>query len=376
MLTASKGVQAQISSVQRSIIDILTDLLSGSPQLDNPSHLSERDQRLVTALTELLEVTYDLDSNDLPTGHSDSEGNLEDSFHALKQSLDELQNAPRAPNGIEGGETSLHPAIYAVREELHWARLDSLSNAIVSLVQGRKDAVGEGGSGTIASMSRFSEDTMGMPPRYSFDEEEARGQCSEKATLPGYTDYNDNAEPPRAELGKEKQAPETLGRSLSAPREKMMLELDGLTDAIGRLHSAIPRLNDQRVEMRASSSKTPMTSPEIRARAERDKQRELEIIWEQIERTHGKGRMRDGPQRVDGAQWEERRAKQVSHDLDQVVADISQKDRYLSSLFDNTETNRLHDQDSSMGKVDAELARARDLRDVSSARHNRLGFQS
>lgn len=312
--------------MQRSIIDILTDLLSGSPQLDNPSHLSQRDQRLATALTELLEVTYDLDSTDLPTGHSDSEGNLEDSFHALKQSLDELQNAPRALNGADGGETSLHPAIYAVREELHWARLDSLSNAIVSLVQERKDAVGQNGSDTIASTSRFSEDTMGMPPRYSFDEEEARGQGSEKSSLPGYTDHMDNAtESPRTELGKQKQAPEPLERSVSAPREKMMLELDGLTDAIGRLHSAIPRLNDQRVEMRASSSKIPMTSPEISARAERDKQRELEIIWEQIERTHGKGRMRDGPQRVDGAGWEERRAKQVSLDQAGLVADICRK---------------------------------------------------
>jgi hypothetical protein len=43
-----------------------------------------------------------------------------------------------------------------------------------------------------------------------------------------------------------------------------------------------------------------------------------------------------------------------------------QKEQYLKSLFDSAETNRLSDQDSSAGKVDAELARARDLRDVSS----------
>jgi hypothetical protein len=42
-----------------------------------------------------------------------------------------------------------------------------------------------------------------------------------------------------------------------------------------------------------------------------------------------------------------------------------QKDKYLQSLLDNTEGNRLSDQDSTAGKVDAELARARDLRDVS-----------
>lgn len=315
--------------MQRSIIDVLTDLLSGSPQLDNPSHLSQRDQRLATALTELLEVTYDLDSSDLPTGHSDSEGNLEDSFLALKQSLDELQNAPRAPNGAEGGEASLHPAIYAVREELHWARLDSLSNAIMSLAQERRGAAGQATTSTIAAGRSF-EDTMAMPPRYSFDEQ-ARGEGSEKATLPGYTDHVDHAEAARAELGKQKEVPESLQRSVSAPREKMLMELDGLTDAIGRLHSAIPRLNDQRVEMKASSSKTPITAPEVKARAEREKLRELEIIWEQIERTHGKGRMRDGPQRVDGAEWEERRAKQVSHGVPGVMTDNSEG--YIPKLF-------------------------------------------
>ena len=296
--------------MQRSIIAVLTDLLSGSPQLENPSHLSQRDQRLVTALTELLELTYDLDSSELPSGHSDAEGNLENSFHALKESLDELQKAPRAPTGAGEAETSLHPAIYAVREELHRARLDSLNNAIVSLVQERKDAAAQAGN-TSPNASRVSLDTVSMPPRYSFDDD-ARVEGSEKATLPGYTDHVDNVEPPRADLGKQVKAPESLQRAVSAPREKMMSELDGLTDAIGRLHSAIPRLNDQRVEMKASSSKTPMTSSDIRARAERDKQRELETIWEQIERTHGKGRMRDGPQRVDGARWEERRGKQVS----------------------------------------------------------------
>jgi hypothetical protein len=47
------------------------------------------------------------------------------------------------------------------------------------------------------------------------------------------------------------------------------------------------------------------------------------------------------------------------------IAD-EQKKNYLESLFDKTEVNRLSGQDSVIGKVDAELARARDLRDVSS----------
>jgi hypothetical protein len=191
-------------------------------------------------------------------------------------------------------------------------------------VQERKDAAGQLVNGTTTNGTtnegRLSEDPTMMPPRYSFDEE-ARAGGSEKATLPGYTDHLDVAESPVADPGKRREIPESLRPSVPAPREKMMLELDGLTDAIGRLHSAIPRLNDQRVEMKASSSKTTITSPEITARAERDKLRELEIIWEQIERTHGKGRMRDGPQRVDGAGWDERRAKQVRSDRVVMIAD-------------------------------------------------------
>ena len=49
-----------------------------------------------------------------------------------------------------------------------------------------------------------------------------------------------------------------------------------------------------------------------------------------------------------------------------------QKENYLQSLLDNTEGNRLSDQDSTAGKVDVELARARDLRDVSDWTHPSL----
>jgi hypothetical protein len=143
-----------------------------------------------------------------------------------------------------------------------------------------------------------------LPPRYSFDGQEELDL--EKGTLPDYA----NDQPPKIDQKMPNASTSSLPlQSTSAPKEKMMLELDGLTDAIGRLHSVTPRLNDQRVEMRASSSKTPMTR-DLRARAEREKIRELELIWDQIERTHGKRRMGDG-QRVDMADWSERRARQV-----------------------------------------------------------------
>lgn len=303
--------QAQIASLQRSIIDVLTDLLASSPNLDGPAALPIQDQRLATALTEMLELTYDLDSPD--TSHAQQGQNtarLQDSFEALAKSLEELQDTPRTgsngDNGHPKSDQALHPSVDAVREELAWARLDSLGSIVMTLVRERRD-----GSETESDPADEwqGEDEGGLPPRYSFDG--AADAQADKAVLPDYSDppaTNDNG---RLDATLDKQASESLRRSVSAPREKMMLELDGLTDAIDRLHSVIPRLNDQRIEMRASSSKTSVISPAAKARAERDKLRELEIIWDQIERTHGRGRSKDG-QRVDTVGWEERRAKQVS----------------------------------------------------------------
>jgi hypothetical protein len=226
-----------------------------------------------------------------------------------------LQNVSRTSSTIrQNGEGSLHPSVYAVREELAWERLGSLSRVVVALLREKREAQvsreAVNGDVNISAESQSSphppaaaDDTL--PPRYSFDGQEELDP--EKGTLPDYA----NDQPPKIDRKLPNASTSTLPlQSTSVPREKMMLELDGLTDAIGRLQSVTPRLNDQRVEMRASSSKTPMTR-DLRARAEREKIRELELIWDQIERTHGKRRMGDG-QRVDMADWSERRARQVS----------------------------------------------------------------
>lgn len=284
-----------MESVQRAIVDVLTDLLSSSPSLDNPSYLNEHDQRLATALTELLEVTDDLAITTGTHAHGTDGGNeLEGSFEALKRCLDDLQTSARDQTAV----TDLHPAVHAVREELAWARLDSLSSVIMTLVQERRDQP----DGSVQA-NGDSLDDSGLPPRYSFDGTAER----EKEALPTYSDHVGEASRPRED---KPEASTSLRRSISAPREKMMLELDNLSDAIDRLHSAIPRLNDQRVEMRASSSKRPMVSSASHARAERDKAKELEMIWDQIERTHGQNRMGDG-QRQDATEWAERRSRQV-----------------------------------------------------------------
>jgi len=258
------------------------------------------------ALTELLEVTYDLESSDAGPLPAD-EGNS-DAFQALTGRLEDLQNVPRTRNeGTSSGE--LHPSVYAVREELAWARLESLSGAIVAMIRAKRD-LQESQAGHVNGDSRPQGDVedQGLPPRYSLD-----GQEEMDLQKGGLPDYTNDQQPPAIQQDFKTASTSTLhlDRSDSAPKEKMMLELDGLTSAIDRLHSITPRLNDQRVEMRASSSKTPMMSKELRARAEREKIRELELIWDQIERTHGKRRMGDG-QRVDMADWEERRTRQVS----------------------------------------------------------------
>jgi hypothetical protein len=228
--------------------------------------------------------------------------------------LEDLQNVSRPRSTIrQNGEGSLHPSVYAVREELAWERLGSLSRVVVALLREKREAQVSRGvdDSNVNGNSQSSSDPPAaaddtLPPRYSFDGQEELDL--EKGSLPDYA----NDQPPKIDQKMPNASTSALllpSTSTSAPKEKMMLELDGLTDAIGRLHSVTPRLNDQRVEMRASSSKTPMTR-DLRARAEREKIRELELIWDQIERTHGKRRMGDG-QRVDMADWSERRARQV-----------------------------------------------------------------
>jgi len=258
-------------------------------------------------------VTYDLESSDASSVPAD-EGNSGNAFQALTGRLEDLQNVSRPNTTVrQTGEGSLHPSVFAVREELAWERLGSLSRVVVASLREKRETQvsrkADDGNVHANGESQSSSDPPAatydsLPPRYSFDGQEELDL--EKGTLPDYA----NDQPPKTDQKTNNASTSALPlQSTSAPREKMMLELDGLTDAIGRLHSVTPRLNDQRVEMRASSSKTPMTR-DLRARAEREKIRELELIWDQIERTHGKRRMGDG-QRVDMADWSERRARQV-----------------------------------------------------------------
>ncbi|WWD08849.1 hypothetical protein V865_006963 [Kwoniella europaea PYCC6329] len=409
-LTRSEGskqnVRNYLSSVQQSCINALSSLLpEPSPtSTSNGTGLSESSSQLASALTDLLEVTYELDellppsTNPTPSAsHTDTfpdnpqpdedepqENKIKNSFSALTNLLEGLQDArlqddaelPRQEESqIESKEGELHPAIKVVREELAWQRLESLSFAIVSLSQGGaaySDSVEEREQDpqdlklkqkNSSTSSIFGTD-KGLPPSYEqFLDHQHRpaSQTDNSSLLPSYhdihSDENLNLDQdragPSAPIKSKQQEELSQSNGPTATREKMLQELDSLTSAIERLSSIAPRLHDQRVEMK-SKLKSPRgvvdersMNKEDKMKLERQKMKELEEIWDKIERAHGKRRIRveDG-QRADGDGWEKRT-----------------RERFINRIVDQAEARRLEDQDSMMGSVDAELARARDLRD-------------
>ncbi|OCF58097.1 hypothetical protein L486_04126 [Kwoniella mangroviensis CBS 10435] len=406
-LTRSDGskqnVRNYLSSVQQSCINALSSLLPDPSYTytANGTSLSESSSQLSSALTDLLEVTYELDellppsTDPTPSAlHTDTfpdtpqpdedepqENKIKNSFNALTNLLEGLQDArlqddvelPRQKESqTERKEGELHPAIKVVREELAWQRLESLMFAIISLSQGGSPSLvsaeglaqeqhSELKQKNSSTPSTFGTDN-GLPPSYEqFSDHQHRpaSQTDNLSLLPSYQDIHSDHNLDQDQAGpsspiKSKQLKEpSPSNGPTATREKMLQELDSLTSAIERLSSIAPRLHDQRVELKLKL-KSPRgvvdersMSKEDKMKLERQKMKELEEIWDKIERAHGKRRIRveDG-QRADGDGWEKRT-----------------RERFMNRIVDQAEARRLEDQDSMMGSVDAELARARDLRD-------------
>ncbi|WVQ94544.1 hypothetical protein IAU59_001623 [Kwoniella sp. CBS 9459] len=427
-------VRSYLVSVQQSCIRALSSLLPDSFLSLGPN------TQLAAALTDLLEVTYELDdllpptpnisANITPnTAHSatfeddhalaDASERTHvpeygDSFEVLTQVLVGLHEARSADAGIQqygeyeespaasrelhaatqnGTRThELHPAINVVREELAWERLESLTSAVLALSKQRGQRIGDGhtninGEESMSSSSRIrgNADADALPPSYERSHDHALNHSQSHdndnaSLLPSYSDLHAHNNGEQDVAGDEKEKSVEDGQEASSAfeeresvresgpvsphREKMLHELDAVTSAIERLAAIAPRLHDQRVEMRhtlssssASSSKpqklrgdvtgSEILSKQERIKLERIKMKELEDIWDKIERAHGKRRIRvEEEQRVEGAGWERRR-----------------RDRFMDKIVDQSEASRLDDQDSVMGTVDAQLARARDLRD-------------
>ncbi|OCF43389.1 hypothetical protein I317_02687 [Kwoniella heveanensis CBS 569] len=473
MAQPRQHLRSYLLSVQQTCVNALSSLVDSnatsarsSPPLDEQTQSSSSplgpDTQLAAALTDLLEVTYELDdllpptpiisANITPTtvhsatfiderqegGGTRTDGRPQPtvpgygdggaSFDALTQVLVGLHEARSAEAGAPDQANSsnvdcedtnrdygvrtqngtdkqgLHPAINVVREELAWERLESLTTAVLELSRHRGERAEDGHSYTngfcavpdqhdstvneddrrhlIASKSHQSGHGDTLPPSYEqyHGHRHPQQHDSDNASLlPSYSDIKSHLDGEQDSLSVEKGKPaqehipsvsrETTQRGsepVSPHQEKMLHELDAVTSAIERLASIAPRLHDQRVEMRhshdssssasskqngltgvAKASDSETTSKEERIKLERIKMRELEEIWDKIERAHGKRRIRieDG-QRVEGAGWERRR-----------------RDRFMDKIVDQSEATRMEDQDSVMGTVNAKLARARDLRD-------------
>lgn len=236
--------------------------------------LSPHDQQLAAALTDLLETTYDLEQlldivSAPPASHLD-QSTPEDSFDALAKVLEQVSDR-EVPDSVRR-ESDIHPAIDIVREELAWNRVDALGTAVQSLARER-------------AARREANHFHGEPPRYSFD---GRSSGSSTQAPPSY----DNHTATRSTLGQHKDRDEgTTDVPPSALQDKMMMELDAMAAAIERLHGVSPRLHNQRSIGDQGSARVrngingdiPKTAG---PRIEKAKMRELEEIWDKIERAH------------------------------------------------------------------------------------------
>lgn len=253
-----KLIVKHLRSVQRSCIDALSALLpdhfaqNGDFDWD-PTLIVGSDDRLAQALMELLEVTYELE--DLTPSPAESvlqeergeevvigdSGSLEN----LTSQLDKLQAArvasrPQTPIiGTYSDASAIHPAIRIVRLEFSWARLESLSLAVVELSRQR--------------YQQSTEDRETSPPSY-----ETYHNGSQE--LPQYSEVNSHgssasvsklADSPTAKDDFTSRSSLESSRSRRpADREKMLNELEAVTSAIERLYSISPQLSNQRVEFR------------------------------------------------------------------------------------------------------------------------------
>ncbi|KAK4686057.1 ubiquitin-protein ligase E3 D, partial [Tremellales sp. Uapishka_1] len=327
------SILQSLTAVEDSCIRAFRTLLPTSA-----SHLTESESQLVSAVSELLEVAHELETfhtaSTLHVGAASPalDESTESPYAILSRHLEELQTVASQRADVP----QLQPAVDIVREEIAWARIHSLSNAVLGLMCLEENATGNGlGAGP-------------SPPDYTQSQIEKRKMV--ESDLPSYDDHAD-ASVPFVSKAEVRDTSQPTTRQPDSPNEKMIRELDAVTQAIERLYDVTPQYHDQRVELKpAVAPSTPSPSLLKAKRAaqekEREKHRELEAIWKQIERAHGKMRIKD--QRVDMEGWEERRA--------------ARRENYLDHLAEKADETRLRGQDGEITPVNADLARARELR--------------
>ena len=169
-----------------------------------------------------------------------------------------------------------------------WGRVESLCHAALEVLRMRMagDDVEEADPSS-GEEDQFTEvetprDSSLDPPEYSADNTDG-----DDGVLPDYehgeqSSLREKGDGEAGDSATNGHRRETVNGRLS--NEKMQRELDSVYDAIERLYTVAPRLQDQRVEMKPCTSKEGRRQAEI-AR-EREKMKELEKIWGLIERTH------------------------------------------------------------------------------------------
>ncbi|WVQ73743.1 hypothetical protein IAR50_003323 [Cryptococcus sp. DSM 104548] len=356
-----------LQSVQRSVVQALSAFLpdelasgQGSPSQrggNGGSHDLGEESQLAGALIELLEVSYELEGL-IPPPISSAEDSIELSNapqtppptdlasslkhlqHARSTSITLNQLSPNSPT--TPWPADLHPPVGEVRRELAWARMESLSRVVLELVkQGAegRDGLGEG---------------EGLPPRYETHESDV-GLPSYSDVPPTSTDSTLKASDTDSKEPENRGSLDTLASERpTAHREKMLSELEAVTLAIERLYDAAPRFQNQRVEIKPRAARRtsgPLTnggqarelSVGEREKLERVKRKELDEIW----------------MLMNGGRYEVLEAQRA----DTEGLSARSRERFVTRIVEQGEASRFTGQDSKMGSVDAELARARDLRD-------------
>jgi len=359
-----------VVGIQRACADVLTALL---PKDHAP--IAPDDQHLTVAVSDLLEATYELETFHPSCSISSPHTPPEDAgpaspFHSLLRVLVQVQAAAskRLPNPLVLPDTpstscDMHPAVSAVREELAWARVESLSQAVSQLVRERDQP-----TSSLAAQA--------LPPKYRRSERNSSEGSDSLKSLPPYNAHQNDSQlvdssPSQTMVEKpitgagdlkarmEEEAALEEAQRRAAARQPLALnkmgtilnDLDTVTHAIERLQS-FSQMQDQRVELRPSSSKRfssvssnlpSFAAPVAPERPQGgDRLTDLDSILEKIERTDSRtDRMAD--QRID---FSHRRASRRQKLL-------------VNTLEDTARTLEEHHALNAEGN----LARARDLRE-------------
>ncbi|WVQ88089.1 hypothetical protein IAS59_001823 [Cryptococcus gattii] len=353
----------RLRSVQRSCIDALSALLpdhaaqNGDVDWD-PSLAADSDGQLAQALMELLEATYELESlTPSPAGPALQEergvgvvsGEIA-SLGNLTTQLDRLQSArvasrPQTPIiGTYSDAAAPHPAMSMVRLELVWARLESLSLAIVELSRQRHQQSAENREASPPSYETYHDGSHELPQYSEVNPDTSSASVAKSADLPKLKDNSrspSSLEPSRAQT--------------CANREKMLNELEAVTSAIERLYGVSPQLSNQRVELRPQAPSSAegrhdrnneIADVKSNERVdEEQKMKELNEIWRQLQDVRRKREEMEG-QRADFSTSQSR-----------------SKERFITQLIEQAEKQRFSSQDSEIGPIDIELAKARELKD-------------